>query len=106
MTKPMERILDNRQRNISAYLADISNIESQISSSARDLSASLSVEKFSIDMPVELSIENDENKESLSIGILPPIYYVKTSFESVFHQIKVTFERIDRKNENEPNLES
>ena len=52
------------------------------------------VDKFEIDMPVELSITTDDNGQ-VTIGTAPPLYYVDTTYRPAYHQIRFTAVRND-----------
>ena len=52
---------------------------------------SMNIESVHIEMPFEMDIDTDENGQ-VTIGVSPPMYYVATSIEPVFHSLKVTME--------------
>ena len=49
------------------------------------------IDRFDIDMPVELAITVDENGKVI-IGTTPPLYYVDTTYRPSYHQIRFTAE--------------
>lgn len=47
------------------------------------------IDRFEIELPLELSIARDADGR-LEIGSTPPLYYVDTSFRPSYHRIRVT----------------
>lgn len=53
------------------------------------------VSSVSLDMPIQLDVVVDENGK-VTLGATPPLYKADTSFESVFHQLRFTFEEVEK----------
>lgn len=55
----------------------------------------MGISKISLDMPIQLDVVVDENGK-VQLGATPPLYHVETSFGSVFHQLRFTFEEVEK----------
>ena len=55
----------------------------------------MGISKISLDMPIQLDVAVDENGK-VQLGATPPLYHVETSFGSVFHQLRFTFEEVEK----------
>lgn len=53
------------------------------------------VSSIALDMPIQLDVVVDENGKVM-LGATPPLYKVETSFETVFHQLRFTFEEVEK----------
>jgi hypothetical protein len=55
----------------------------------------MGISKISIDMPIQLDVVVDENGK-VHLGTTPPLYHVETSFMPIFHQLRFTFEEVEK----------
>ena len=55
----------------------------------------MGISSISIDMPMQLDVVTDENGQ-VHLGTTPPLYHLETSFMPVFHQLRFTFEAIEK----------
>ena len=55
----------------------------------------MGISKISLDMPIQLDVAVDENG-NVQLGATPPLYHVETSFGPVFHQLRFTFEEVEK----------
>lgn len=53
------------------------------------------VSSIAMDMPIQLDVVVDENGK-VTLGATPPLYKEDTSFETVFHQLRFTFEAVEK----------
>lgn len=77
---------------LNEFMKELIKANQGVVSSYEDTMTHTLVEKATMGTPCQLNITvNDEGK--VSLGCIPPLYYVETSFMPVFHQIEVSIER-------------
>ena len=69
------------------YVQKLSKFEKS-SFTDEEKSLTMSIESVTVETPFELDIQTDNNGK-LVIGASPPLYYVQTTVEPVFHSMKI-----------------
>jgi hypothetical protein len=54
----------------------------------------LTVERIGLEIPVQMQVMMDD-AGNCQLGTTPPLYTVETSFPTVLHQVRCSFERIE-----------
>lgn len=54
-----------------------------------DAGVAMRLEEFTIETPIEMDIAADGGR-CLTLGIVPPLYYVEVGIEPVFHRVRLT----------------
>ncbi len=83
--------LDEMKLPFSEYLQKITVLKAGSFIDTDQFGFSINIESVHIETPFEMEIEVDENGQ-VTMGVSPPIYYVATSIEPVFHAMKLTME--------------
>lgn len=86
--------LDEAMLPFFEYVQKISLLKEGSFIDTKQFGFSMNIETVHIETPFELDIDTDENG-LVTIGVSPPMYYVATSVEPVFHSMKVTMELTD-----------
>lgn len=82
--------IDEAFLEISDFVQELADMEGQVGSEA--IGVSMEIEKATMELPVELDIQVDDQGK-VYLGAIPPMYYVETTIMPVFHQIKLKVER-------------
>lgn len=73
------------------FIEELASIDSYMDKRIDHQIVAMQVEKITTETACQLSIEVDSDG-AVSIGTIPPMYYLETSFMPVFHNIKINFE--------------
>jgi hypothetical protein len=77
--------------SLSDFVEDLSSIDYRISAQLNHENISQTIENISMETACQLQINVEENGK-VSIGAIPPMYYLETSVMPVFHNIKLKIE--------------
>ncbi len=70
-------------------LEDLATIEGRSAGSTEEQLVVMEIESAELEVPVQLDLLVEENGKVV-LGAVPPLYDVATSFDPVFHQLKIT----------------
>lgn len=74
--------------SLSKFIDNMTSLDYYMSNSYMDTEIAMQIEEVITETPCQLNIELDDNN-NVKIGVIPPMYYVETSFMPVFHKIKL-----------------
>ncbi|MCC6411167.1 MAG: hypothetical protein IT270_05890 [Saprospiraceae bacterium] len=78
-----------------AFATALSEFDGEITDEESGTTMSLS--EVRLELPILIDIASDEN-ETLTLGASPPLYYVATGIESVFHKITLRVTLLEKEN--------
>ncbi len=76
---------------LSDFMEELTEVDYYLEDRFGDQTIASHIKQVEIESPCQMHIDVDEHGH-VSIGAIPPMYYISTSFMPVFHNIKVTIE--------------
>ena len=83
--------LDEAFLPFSEFIEELSDLEGKLIDSEGDEVINMEIERVDMQLPMQIDLTVDENG-NVSIGGVPPLYYVETTFMPVFHQLSLRLE--------------
>jgi len=84
---------------LSSFIKELAQVDYYLEEQFEDKTIAAHVKSVEIESPCQMDVAVDESG-NVSIGTIPPMYYVSTSFMPVFHNIKLTIDtELDGNNE-------
>lgn len=87
----MELSLDEAFLPFVELISELSDLEGRVADVFDDGQVSMEIEKAEMGLPVELDILVDDSGQ-VTLGGVPPLYHLETSFTPVFHQLTLKLE--------------
>jgi len=77
--------------SLAGFMEELTQVDYYLEDQFQDQTIATQVKHVEIESPCQLDVVLDEEGK-VSIGAIPPLYYLNTSFMPVFHAIKVTID--------------
>ena len=85
----MEQNIDDVFMQFSQLITQLSTIEGVTKDLVEEEVVKMQIDQVELELPIQLDIVTDELGK-VEIGGIPPLYYMETSFNPSFHQLKLT----------------
>ena len=76
---------------LSDFVHEMTAVDYYLTEQFKDENIALIVEQIEMETACQLAVNVNENNQ-VQIGVIPPMYYVETTFMPVFHNIKLNIE--------------